>query len=236
VQRNDWRSGLAVGLIIGIFGASFLYAWLSGGLPDWWKHDGAVVTSKDTLANWLVATFSFIAAIFLWLTLRATQEMAQDTRRIGELQARAYLDVKLTQVEAGKDGKSFWIFRVRLSNTGQSPASQIYVQVNVAECGSFEIVFPDLGAGSHFDGGIPVTGLEDHAFSKLAKGVQTKPLVCVSVRFLDVFHETSPERFERRHFWVERTGGGSEEFKIRFTQDPEKVFARMKKDPKLADE
>ncbi|WP_137109686.1 hypothetical protein [Rhodobacter sp. SY28-1] len=215
--------------------AVLCFAWLSDGIPGWWKHDGTLVTSKDTLANWLVAVFSFIAAIFLWLTLRATQDMAQDTRRIGELQARAYLDVKLTQVQAGQVGKSFWIFRVNLSNTGQSPASQIYVQVSVAEWGSFDTIFPDLGAGGHFEGGIMVSGLEDDAFTRPAKGTRLYPEVCVSVRFLDVFHETSPERLERRFFRVERIGDGGEEFKIQFTSDVEKIFDRMRKDPQFAD-
>ncbi len=236
-MRDDkWLSGCAFGLVAGIFGAALLVAWLSGGLPDWWKHDGAIVTTKDTLANWLVAIFSFIAALFLWLTLRATQDMAKDTRRIGESQVRAYLDVKLAQVQAGQIGKSFWIFRVSLSNTGQSPASQIYVQVKVAEWGSFDTTFPDLGANGHFEGGILVTGLEDDAFSQPENGLRMHPDVCVSVRFLDVFYETSAERFERRFFRVDRVGEGSEDFRIRFSQDPEKVFARMKNDPKFADD
>lgn len=236
MRDNKWHAGLAFGLVAGLAISALFFAWLSDGLPAWWKHDGAVVTSKDTLANWLVAIFSFIAAIFLWLTLRATQDMAQDTRRIGELQARAYLDVKLTQVQAGQVGKSFWIFRVSLSNTGQSPASQIYVQVSVPEWGSFDTIFPDLGAGGHFEGGISVTGLEDDAFIRPEKGARLHPEVCVSVRFLDVFHETSPERQERRFFRVERVGDGSEEFKIQFTSDVEKVFEQMRKNPKFSDE
>jgi len=222
--------------VAGLAISAMFFAWLTGGLPGWWKYDGAVVTSKDTLANWLVAIFSFVAAIFLWLTLRATQEMAQDTRRIGELQARAYIDVKLTQVQAGQVGKSLWIFRVSLSNTGQSPASQIYIQVNVAEWGSFDTIFPDLGAGGHFEGGILVTGLEDDAFTQPVKGARLPPEVCVSVRFLDVFHETSSERQERRFFLVKRIGQDREDFKIQFTSDVEKVFERMRKNPKSSDE
>ena len=79
MRDNRWFAGLAFGLVAGLAIAALIFAWLSDGLPGWWKHDGAVVTSKDTLANWLVAVFSFIAALFLWLTLRATQQMALDT-------------------------------------------------------------------------------------------------------------------------------------------------------------
>jgi hypothetical protein len=122
VQSNDWRSGLAFGLIVGIFGASFLYAWLSGGLPGWWKHDGAVVTTKDTLANWLVAIFSFIAAFFLWLTLRATQDMAKDTREVGEAQVRAYIYANVAEIDLAKNTLDM-IFK----NFGNSPGSISFI-------------------------------------------------------------------------------------------------------------
>lgn len=121
------RNGFAIGLVIGLALAAGLFVWLSGGVPGWWKHDGALVTSRDTLANWLVAIFSFVAAVFLWLTLLATQEMAKDTRRIGEAQVRAYLTVieVLLDFRNGREDASE--LSIRLVNTGNSPANKINI-------------------------------------------------------------------------------------------------------------
>ncbi len=128
MRDNKWYSGLAFGLVVGLAISALLFAWLSGGLPGWWKHDGALVTSKDTLANWLVAIFSIIAALFLWLTLRATQEMARDTRRIGEAQVRAYLTFSGSEVAYGsEDGPAtYFLVRPKFKNTGQSPGIIVY--------------------------------------------------------------------------------------------------------------
>jgi hypothetical protein len=227
MRDNKWYSGLAFGLVGGLVISALLFAWLSGGLPGWWKHDGTLVTSKDTLANWLVAIFSFIAALFLWLTLRATQEMAKDTRRIGEAQVRAYLDVKLVRIEAGEIGKSFWTFQISVANRGQSPASQVYVQVKVGERESLSTVFPDLGSGDDCEGGVVVLDLPDDAFIR-PKRVPYKSLgVCVTVRFLDVFSENYMERVDRREFSIDRIGEGGEAFRIRYSGDSVAKFKRM---------
>ena len=128
MRDNKWYSGLAFGIVVGIAVAALLFAWLSGGLPSWWNHDGAVVTSKDTLANWLVAIFSFVAALFLWLTLRATQQMALDTRRIGEAQVRAYLSFSGSETAYWPQEGPATGFQVRpkFKNTGQSPGMIVY--------------------------------------------------------------------------------------------------------------
>lgn len=240
---NKWLSGLAFGLVTSLFLVILASVSLSEGPPNWWHHTGTVVASEDTLAQWLMMIWSLLAVIVsglavYWVkrTFDVTQNMALDTRRIGEAQVRAYLDVQLSKVQAGQNGKSLWTFRVSLSNTGQSPASQIFVQVRVAAWGSFDTTFPDLGAGGQFEGGIPVTGLGDDAFTRTPKRFLDFPKVCVTVRFLDVFHETSPERFECRYFQVERVGEGSEDFRIRFVADHDRILERMKKDPKFSEE
>jgi hypothetical protein len=128
MRDNRWSSGLAFGLIGGLTLSALLLAWLSDGPPSWWKHDGALVTSKDTLANWLVAIFSFIAAILLWLTLRATQAMAKDTRAIGEAQVRAYLSI--VKISAAVDpASSHPTIEITVRNAGQSPARRIEIVV-----------------------------------------------------------------------------------------------------------
>jgi hypothetical protein len=126
MRDSKWYAGLAFGLVVGLAIAALVSTWLSDGLPGWWRHDGAVVTSTDTLANWLVAIFSFIAALFLWLTLRATQEMAIETRRIGEAQVRAYISI--TKISLAVDPtKSRPTVEIGVRNTGQSPARRIEI-------------------------------------------------------------------------------------------------------------
>lgn len=126
MRDNKWYSGLAFGIVVGLAVAALLFAWLSGGLPSWWKHDGAVVTSKDTLANWLVAIFSFVAALFLWLTLRATQQMAKDTREVGEAQVRAYIYATVAEIDVATN-----ILDVIFKNFGNSPGSISFIDCSV---------------------------------------------------------------------------------------------------------
>lgn len=126
MRDNKWFSGLAFGLVAGLATSALLFASLSGGLPDWWQHDGALITTKDTLANWLVAIFSFIAALFLWLTLRATQDMAKDTREVGEAQVRAYVYANVAEIDLAKNTLDV-IFR----NFGNSPGSISFIDCYV---------------------------------------------------------------------------------------------------------
>ena len=74
---------------------------------DWWRSDGGLITSKDTLAQWIMALFGVVAVgvsayavLLIGRTLRlsrrtltATQEMTRETTRIGEAQVRAYLHI-----------------------------------------------------------------------------------------------------------------------------------------------
>ncbi|MDM7931379.1 hypothetical protein [Tabrizicola sp.] len=220
MRDNNWFSGLAFGLVAGLILAALLLASLSAGFPDWWNHDGAIVTTKDTLANWLVAIFSFVAALFLWLTLRATQDMAKETTRIGEAQTRAYLDIGLTHVGPKNSDLSLWNFRVSVRNSGQSPARQIYLWIGARD-GSSAILtpFPDLGAGELFEREIEVIfPLDDNNLSSRGE-LRDGFIASVQATFLDIFSRIDDQREERRDFSILRGEDDAQSFRIVFIGD-----------------
>ena len=46
----------------------------------WWRWTGDLVSSGDTLANWIMAIFTILVTFLVWRTLIATQKIATDTR------------------------------------------------------------------------------------------------------------------------------------------------------------
>lgn len=234
---GNWRAPFAIGLVAGAVLAVLLFLVFPDQSLNWFSHNGTLINFTDTFANWLIAFFSVIAAALLWKTLRATQEMAEDTRRIGEAQVRAYLDIKLTSVEPKFLDKGVWIFRVNLRNSGQSPARQVYVHVKSgeAECIA-DTIFPDLGAGAEFEGGIHLFGVPKEIGIHAGKG-PWKPFTAeITVRFLDVFYGANPERVERRDFSITRSGVDNDQFKVSFSGDHVAMFERMKKEPAFLDD
>lgn len=101
----------------------------------WWDWTGSLVTSDDTLAQWIMSFFTIAAVILVWRTLSATQEMvadtkqmAADTRDIGQAQVRAYLSIESAIISLMHGDKSPYIkFVVR--NSGQSPARKVRIVV-----------------------------------------------------------------------------------------------------------
>jgi len=53
----------------------------------WWRWTGSLVTSSDTLAQWIMMAFTVGAVFLVWRTLIATQDMARDTRELGIAQS-----------------------------------------------------------------------------------------------------------------------------------------------------
>ena len=192
MRDNKWYSGLAFGVVGGLAIAALLFAWLSGGLPNWWKHDGAVVTSKDTLANWLVAIFSFVAAVFLWLTLLATQEMAKDTRRIGEAQVRAYLTLRSATLEVDADGSLQNRLILDIVNSGGSPALEVAAHVFQTHNSWSGVIIPDVAAhesflcSTHYTLTVPIDG-PDWVLHRQVK---------LRIMWKDVFASTHTSSFE----------------------------------------
>jgi hypothetical protein len=91
--------------------------------PDRWYWLRRAIAIEDTLAQWIMMTFTVAAAVLLFGTLRATQEMAADTRQIGKDQLRPWvlaggLSVEQIQSELGISQ----IARIEWKNFGNSPA------------------------------------------------------------------------------------------------------------------
>lgn len=85
------------------------------------------ITPSDSIAQWAMAALSLAAVFLLWWTLQASratlkvsQDMANETTRIGEAQVKPYLgfDVKSGNVIAGQPIQ----FQIDITNYGASPA------------------------------------------------------------------------------------------------------------------
>jgi hypothetical protein len=78
------------------------------------------------VATVVIAGITGLGVYYVWLTLRATQDMARETTRIGGVQVRAYVGVVNATVTNLKLGEQFRVdFKVQ--NSGQSPAKQLSV-------------------------------------------------------------------------------------------------------------
>ena len=145
--------GLAFGLVAGFVLAIFAFIWISGGLPNWWHHDGAVVTSSDSLANWMTAIVGIVATLVsIWAVIllkhtlmqtaaatKAAQEAVAVSRNIGEQQVRAYISATNFKAKPFAVGEKPE-FTLDFRNAGQSPARKCKVRASV---------FLAVGSGDH---------------------------------------------------------------------------------------
>ena len=141
---NKWFGGLAFGLIAGLVFWGLVVGWLSGGLPEWLHYKDALITTEDTLANWLVAFFSIVAALLLWRTLHATQEMAKDTREIGKSQTRAYVHAEKANFFWGGRNQASPRIELWVAVTGQTPAKSYEIRARhfIIERGEGKLIIP----------------------------------------------------------------------------------------------
>lgn len=163
------RNGFAIGLGVGICLTVVFFMWVLGAsqpvktasyaenytqetqehtdqdLFGWWEHDGVLITSKDSLAQWTMAILGVVAtAASVWAvllikstlqvgrqTLVATQDMADDTSEIGRKQVRAniayfgYEVIDTSHMSGGADTGLVLVFK----NFGQSPAKEVTFDV-----------------------------------------------------------------------------------------------------------
>lgn len=158
MAKRNWGNGLAVGLIIG-FGVGVLIILVlevsspiidpsaSGApnqnttenkstynyesVPDWWYWPRRFFALEDTVAQWIMMVFTVAAAALLLFTLKATQQMAFDTREIGDMQNRPWLKCDLEfsgGLLAARDSLPFGM-RLNVTNIGKSPAVNVLVDV-----------------------------------------------------------------------------------------------------------
>ncbi|MDF1717439.1 MAG: hypothetical protein P1U75_12320 [Antarcticimicrobium sp.] len=107
------------------------------------EYDLTAQQDMDDWSFWLLwvsvssVAVSTLAVILVWRTLDvtretliATQDMARDTREIGEAQVRAYLTARQVQVACDAQ-HSCLSFRCNVSNHGQSPAVGAFALIEV---------------------------------------------------------------------------------------------------------
>ncbi len=149
-------------------------------LADNVSADGGVkqaeydLNAQQDMAAWalgmLIATIwmtviTLFGVFFVWRTLKATQDMAcdtrgmaNDTRDIGKKQVKAYLTIAKAKMSIRVDqDRVFWLVYPEVKNTGQSPATGIKVRVfqgtpieNRQNERRASVTWPDLGAGVEF--------------------------------------------------------------------------------------
>jgi hypothetical protein len=175
----------------------------SEGGGAWWHWDGGLVSSRDTLAQWIMTVFTVVAAALLFGTLRiardtllATQDMARDTSRIGEAQVRAYPVIRAVEahMRVHEDGVS-WQLEVTVRNTGQSPAKEVTVHLLGWPEGStgHRMMIGQIGSGGEEVAKIPLfTPLDELRFvhggkDEIAIGADLR------VQYRDVFKAEGEE-------------------------------------------
>jgi hypothetical protein len=150
-MSEGYRNGaFALGLVVGGGLVLNLFLWLDykanyeGDKPSTENSSGersevggfwdnlieTFISPSDTLAQWIMASFTIAVVLLVWRTLIATQDIARDTSRIGEAQVRAYLSA--VNVQVGHDRQNGHIcFRCDIFNSGQSPAFDSYALVKI---------------------------------------------------------------------------------------------------------
>jgi len=113
--------------------------------PSWWWWDwtGSLVTSDDTLAQWIMSFFTIAAVLLVWRTLVSTQNMARETTRIGEAQVMAHLMpvdllASLERFDSAQGETAHFSADFKIKNTGSTPAYRISVSAVVDGFGGRE--------------------------------------------------------------------------------------------------
>lgn len=154
---DGYRNGaFALGLVTGIGLAANLVVWSayfaknnpesqpgndkqqehgeSPPVEDFWSWFYATfIDPNDSIAQWVITFATIFAAYLLLRTLWATQNMARDTREIGEAQVRAYIKCsKVTCKPLGNNGQDdLFSLHVELQNFGQSPATVAQLLIGI---------------------------------------------------------------------------------------------------------
>ena len=242
MSKRNWHrtfvSGLALGLILAFFtfaaiewpqdpanqAISSVAEQASGGdaghyeqanSPNWGAlRNWALSSEGDTVAQWIMALFAFIAAGLLWSTFLATRKMATDTREIGEAQVRAYLtieDAKFTP-EVSQE-HVVWHISVKIRNTGQSPARGITAKAIVKHrnCTPTTNIIPDLSGGGYETRTLRVHQNSDDLWFKYGSDTKVVLMVSVVLTFRDIFGDNREPTKEIADFFgaFELIGGES---------------------------
>ncbi len=101
----------------------------------WWDWTGSLVTSDDTLAQWIMAFFTIAVTLLVWRTLVATQVMASQTQKMLTTESRAIEleyrpiitidDVVFDDFGGAATGSIRHLARIKFQNKGRTPAQVI---------------------------------------------------------------------------------------------------------------
>ncbi|WDA11829.1 hypothetical protein [Paracoccus marcusii] len=124
-EKNSWRNGLALGLVVGACACLILLSTISA-IPV----DGSNSTSdwRSSISSVLSVVISIIAVILVAATLKTTEETLRETKQIGLNQTRAWLLVKSLEISQSRKTDKIDI-RVTFHNYGASPAINILSEV-----------------------------------------------------------------------------------------------------------
>lgn len=165
---GNWRNGFAVGLTAGVSGATLLILFGQAiydlvdcvsrsecdryaakhkveDLPSswWWRWTGDLVSSSDTLAQWIMALLTIAAVVLLWRTLSQTNKTNQaaiiaanaalDANAIIKQEQRPWVtlerDLFCEFQDLGYGGHITWNFD--LQNRGKGPAYDIRMDFEI---------------------------------------------------------------------------------------------------------
>tara|TARA_R110002110_G_scaffold12021_6_gene57262 strand:- start:98 stop:904 length:807 start_codon:yes stop_codon:yes gene_type:complete len=104
----------------------------------WWRWTGDLVSSSDTLAQWIMAFFTIAVTLLVWRTLVATQDMASQTREVMatesrsiELEYRPIITVDRLEINdwGAQPGHIRHMARFVIVNHGKTPAQIISTDI-----------------------------------------------------------------------------------------------------------
>lgn len=195
-------------------------------MPDWWYWPRRLFSFEDTVAQWVMMVFTVVAALLLLKTLRATQEMAKDTRELGEAQVRAYVSFEVSEIDFARknnrDGSNLTAkFSGVIKNFGNSPATNIEIMFDITEValGSVVEVMDDgTGLAGVFQdfGSIPAGGSQNAYLKKTFKANlvainhgTSKVRLTYVIRYVDVFGKVRVNHIESGTVWDVEKGGAA---------------------------
>lgn len=164
------------------------------------ENDLVAQTRMALWALWmLVATvaMSVITAIgvyFVWLTLKATQEMARDTATIGHAQTRAYVELKDVIVSPRRDSNCLEV-KFEAHNIGPTPLSE------------FNYVFLIFMWGNADSGATPPKGYQRENSPQYPNFPRNADAVIASNASYTVSHLVTDFRFTNEEIEILQTSG-----------------------------
>ena len=161
--------------------------------PYWGYWFRRLISTEDSLAQWIMMVFTIAGALLLYLTLTASRSMAKDAREIGQAQARAYLSLEIAEVNivinSTGDGHTANVaVSCHAVNRGQSPAITCKIFFDISQADNSEKTMKTDGSEMFASG---------RSLQHIAAGSKTNHLLqrffkIDNASFLD---NTSPIRF-----------------------------------------